>query len=154
MTDVIVRATWPDPSVELTDLRVPELQALAAQVGIRGASKLRKGELVDAISETQNRTDTHPADAGNQTATAAAPPAEPASETAVKKRAPRRATARGGVVTTTAPKAAPVEQHVPAAPKVTVEPKVTVTKVTVPKATAPTAQPVMDAAPREGQIGV
>ena len=66
MTDVIVRATWPDPSVKLTDLRVPELQALAAQVGIRGASKLRKGELVDAISETQNHTDTHQDGTGSQ----------------------------------------------------------------------------------------
>jgi transcription termination factor Rho len=168
VTDVIVRATWPDPSVKLTDLRVPELQALAAQVGIRGASKLRKGELVDAISETQNHTDTHQDSTGSQAATAVAPPAEPAAEPAVKKRAPRRATARGGVVTTTAPKAAPAEAPAAAEPKAA--PAVESNPVksnpveshaveahTAPAAqqTPPTAgQPASDAAPREGQIGV
>ena len=100
---------------------------------------------MDAISETQNHTDTHQADAGNQTATIVAPPAEPAPETAVKKRAPRRATARGGVVTTTAPKAAPAEPKAAAAPKA----------ASAAESAAPAAaQPAADAAPREGQIGV
>ena len=65
-------------------MRLPELQALAAERGITGASKLRKGDLVDAINENQNT----PADGA---ASAAAP----------AKRAPRRATATAGVVTTT-----------------------------------------------------
>ncbi len=43
MTDVVARA-------DLSRLKLPELQALAAERGIAGASKLRKGELVDALS--------------------------------------------------------------------------------------------------------
>ena len=52
MTDLTVRATATD-SIALAKLRLPELQALAAQLGLSGSSKLRKGELVDAISEIQ-----------------------------------------------------------------------------------------------------
>ena len=44
MTDVVARA-------DLSRLKLPELQALAAERGIAGASKLRKGELVDALSD-------------------------------------------------------------------------------------------------------
>jgi transcription termination factor Rho len=43
VTDVDARA-------DLSRLKLPELQALAADRGIAGASKLRKGELVDALS--------------------------------------------------------------------------------------------------------
>ncbi|GAB3032482.1 hypothetical protein GCM10027052_06750 [Parafrigoribacterium mesophilum] len=151
MTDVIVRATWPDPSVKLTDLRVSELQALAAQVGIRGASKLRKGELVDAISEAQNHTDIHQDDAASTASTTA--PTEPAAEAGVKKRAPRRATARGGVVTTTAPKAAPAEpQAAPAAPQATPP---TESHAPAQEAHTPAADQHQDeAAPGESRIGV
>ncbi|MGN6503777.1 MAG: Rho termination factor N-terminal domain-containing protein, partial [Pseudolysinimonas sp.] len=40
-----------DPRIELSRLRLPELQALAAERGIPGAAKLRKGELVDTLAE-------------------------------------------------------------------------------------------------------
>ncbi|TFB99866.1 transcription termination factor Rho [Cryobacterium adonitolivorans] len=40
----------------MTTLRVAELQALAGELGIQGASKLRKGELVDAITANQSNT--------------------------------------------------------------------------------------------------
>ena len=53
MTDLTVRASSTDP-IALAKLRLPELQALAAQLGLGGSSKLRKGELVDAISGIQN----------------------------------------------------------------------------------------------------
>ena len=53
MTDLTVRASGTD-SIALAKLRLPELQALAAELGLSGSSKLRKGELVDAISEIQN----------------------------------------------------------------------------------------------------
>jgi transcription termination factor Rho len=43
VTDVVARA-------DLSRLKLPELQALAAERGMSGASKLRKGELVDALS--------------------------------------------------------------------------------------------------------
>ena len=55
MTDVNLRASAADSSL-LTTLRVAELQALAGELGIQGASKLRKGELVEAISEIQSKT--------------------------------------------------------------------------------------------------
>jgi len=93
VTDQNVRAMGPNDGASLATLRLPELQALAAGLGISGATKLRKGELVDIISETQAgstatpQTDT----AGSSEAQAEAP----------KKRAPRRATAAAGVVTTT-----------------------------------------------------
>ena len=126
MTDPNVRATRPDTGVKLAALRLPELQALAAELGISGASKLRKGELVDTISEIQTAdgasSSAPPERSAAETAavktpaaagTAAASPAadnaaEPAAEpTAPKKRVPRRATATAGVVTTTAPASEP-----------------------------------------------
>jgi transcription termination factor Rho len=67
VTDVNVHATSVDSGAATSALRLPELQALASDLGIVGATKLRKGELVDAINEIQEQT-------------------------AVKKRAPRRAT--------------------------------------------------------------
>ena len=52
MTDVD-SAHRADVRTELSRLRLPELQALAAERGIVGAAKLRKGELVDTLSETE-----------------------------------------------------------------------------------------------------
>ncbi|GIT81962.1 hypothetical protein LLS1_36310 [Leifsonia sp. LS1] len=49
MTDVELHAGGVDTS-DLTALKVAELQALASQLGLQGASKLRKGELVEAIA--------------------------------------------------------------------------------------------------------
>jgi len=96
MTDVNTRAS-------LSALRLPELTALAAELGIAGASKLRKGELVDAINEIQNPTTDAPT--SDAPATDAAPvdstPADVAVEepavvlnapTTPRKRTPRRAT--------------------------------------------------------------
>jgi len=80
VTDVNVHAPSVDSSAT-SALRLPELQALAASLGIVGASKLRKGELVNAINEA---TDNNPT---------AEPVETPAAEAPVaKKRAPRRAT--------------------------------------------------------------
>jgi transcription termination factor Rho len=56
VTDVNVRATNADAPSNLSSLRLPELQALAAELGLSGASKLRKGELVTAISAIQGST--------------------------------------------------------------------------------------------------
>ncbi len=52
MTDVD-SAHRADVRTELSRLRLPELQALAAERGIVGAAKLRKGELVDTLSENE-----------------------------------------------------------------------------------------------------
>ena len=54
MTDVDISSGGANPSVNLTSLRVPELQALAASLGITNVARLRKGELVAAISDAQN----------------------------------------------------------------------------------------------------
>ena len=94
MTDHNVRATGPNAGAPLATLRLPELQALAAELGIAGAAKLRKGELVDTISEAQSSaTAKTESTTESTTGTPDAPP---------KKRAPRRATATAGVVTSTA----------------------------------------------------
>ncbi|WP_194241320.1 transcription termination factor Rho [Galbitalea soli] len=57
VTDVNVRASGADSRAALSALRLPELLALAGERGLVGASKLRKGELVDALNEIQNQND-------------------------------------------------------------------------------------------------
>ena len=52
MTDVELHAGGVDTS-DLSVLKVAELQALAAQLGLQGANRLRKGELVQAIAEAR-----------------------------------------------------------------------------------------------------
>ena len=97
MTDVNVRATSTDSHANLTALRLPELQALAIELGINGASKLRKGELVNAINEVQdNNTAAAPAsetpvEAAAPVEASAAPVDEAPAAPVAKKRAPRRA---------------------------------------------------------------
>ncbi|PPF49232.1 MULTISPECIES: transcription termination factor Rho [unclassified Rathayibacter] len=51
MTDVNTHGSAVDLTADLSGLRVAELQALATGLGLGGASKLRKGELVQAISD-------------------------------------------------------------------------------------------------------
>ncbi len=58
MTDVNVRANAANSRAELGALRIAELQALASSLGLVGTTKLRKGELVNAISEFQDN-ETH-----------------------------------------------------------------------------------------------
>ncbi|RDV44201.1 transcription termination factor Rho [Leifsonia sp. ku-ls] len=60
MTDVELHAGGVDTS-DLTSLKVAELQALAAELGLQGAGRLRKGELVEAIAAA--RAAAAPADA-------------------------------------------------------------------------------------------
>jgi transcription termination factor Rho len=72
VTDPIVRASTADAPADLGTLKLAELQLLATELGVAGVSKLRKGELVDAI--TQNRAES----AGE--AVAAEPDVEPAAE--------------------------------------------------------------------------
>ncbi|MFH6690382.1 Rho termination factor N-terminal domain-containing protein, partial [Cellulosimicrobium funkei] len=56
MTDTIDTATSSATAAggtarngALSTLRLPELQALASQLGVKGTSKMRKGDLVDVI---------------------------------------------------------------------------------------------------------
>jgi transcription termination factor Rho len=85
VTDVNIGASSTDSRAALSALRLPELIALANERGLVGASKLRKGELVDAISaDDENNNNT-------QEPAIEAAPVEAAIE-APRKRASRRAT--------------------------------------------------------------
>jgi transcription termination factor Rho len=82
VTDVNLRAGGADTR-ELTSLKVAELQALAAELGIQGANKLRKGELVEAVAsaraQTSDATDGDAADTNAAVASAEPENVEPES---------------------------------------------------------------------------
>jgi len=121
VTDVNVRATSTGSRASLTALRLAELQALAIELGVSGASKLRKGELVDAISELNENTavDAAPVDEATAAPADVAPVADEAPAAPVaKKRAPRRATtadaeAKAAAAAAAAAEAAPVATEAP-----------------------------------------
>ena len=109
MTDVNTRATRVGSRAALNALRLPELQALAAERGISGASKLRKGDLVDALNDS-NDTDnqgttveTSTPAASNNVELPAAEDFAPAAPVAVKKRASRRVTSADTAAIAAAP---------------------------------------------------
>ncbi|UKF26252.1 transcription termination factor Rho [Clavibacter seminis] len=137
MTDVDTRATIAD----LSALRVSQLQAIASELGIPGGSKLRKGELVTAISEIQAaRGTTAPADetapeaAAAETGDATPAPADDAAAAPVVEGAP----ASEPVVADAAPAAdaAPVADATPAE-----APAAETPAAEAPAADAPTEQP-------------
>jgi transcription termination factor Rho len=108
----------------LNALRLAELQALAVELGLEGASKLRKGELVDAINELNEQNteaveapivEAPVSDAPVSDAPAAAEeaPAAPAA----KKRAPRRATSADAAAKAAAAEAAATETATEVAPE-------------------------------------
>ncbi len=80
MTDPIVRASSANVPADLSTLKLAELQQLATQLGVAGVSKLRKGELVDAI--TQNQADAGGAPAEAATADSPVADVAPAAEAA------------------------------------------------------------------------
>jgi transcription termination factor Rho len=124
VTDPIVRASGADVPADLGALKLPELQQLATELGVVGVSKLRKGELVDAITQTQNPGDAvaEPAvaepvaaEAADSVEPAAAAadavadaPAEPAAADAEPAEAPRRRGSRRATTDTLTP--APVAE--------------------------------------------
>ncbi|WP_158863170.1 transcription termination factor Rho [Leifsonia sp. AG29] len=69
MTDVELHAGGVDTS-DLTSLKVAELQALAAELGLQGATRLRKGELVAAIATARAAGQTEGAEASAADASA------------------------------------------------------------------------------------
>ncbi|QXG77027.1 transcription termination factor Rho [Modestobacter sp. L9-4] len=107
----------------LAGMLLPELQRLAGELGIPGTGKMRKSDLVAAISERQvgesgsngsaapaaehtpaPRADSTPADAGSDSAPSSAPTTDSAAvDTAAVDNAPT-----GGVATSAAPLEAPV----------------------------------------------
>lgn len=120
MSDVDTAATAADRAA-LSRLKLSELQALAAERGISGAAKLRKGELVDSLSGTPE-TDAPQADAPEADApapeafvdevTEAAPAVTAPAADTIPARRSRRATASTEQVAALAvdlPEAAPTE---------------------------------------------
>ena len=63
------------PAADLSALRLPQLQAVASQLGITGTARMRKSELVAAIR-------------GRQQGSAAPPPAAPSRASAPAGSAP------------------------------------------------------------------
>ncbi|WP_078713522.1 transcription termination factor Rho [Agreia bicolorata] len=78
MTDVNLRAPGAETPTALTGLKVAELQALAQSLGINGAARLRKGELVQAITERQAADSAAPAVTADESVVSS--PAEPSAE--------------------------------------------------------------------------
>jgi transcription termination factor Rho len=79
VTDVNLHAQGVDPTTDLSALRVPQLQSLAATLGIPGAAKLRKGELVAAIEAARQNAgsqNTGSQNADNGAADTASTPAQ------------------------------------------------------------------------------
>ncbi len=89
MTDVNIRAISTNSSADLSALKLAELQSLASSLGIAGASKLRKGDLVTAINEHDTNSDTSTVDALARDAAESEQQSEPV---AVRKRTSRRVT--------------------------------------------------------------
>ncbi|MDA2894817.1 transcription termination factor Rho [Mycolicibacterium sp. BiH015] len=91
--DASAVAAAPARRGALTSLVLPELRALAKEIGIEGASGMRKGELIAAIKE--RRGDSNGTSAPkNGTADTASAPAESQSEQAAESQ-PRRRERRG-----------------------------------------------------------
>jgi transcription termination factor Rho len=109
VTDVNTRASAASSLSGLSALKLAELQALASQLGIAGASKLRKGELVTAINETQEPTDELVAET---VAPDGAPevPEQAAEPVVARKRTSRRVTSADteAIAAAEAPAGAPV----------------------------------------------
>ena len=59
------------PTGAISAMRLPELQAVAAQLGVKGTSKMRKSDLVDAINSARSGSGA-PRGAGNARKSASA----------------------------------------------------------------------------------
>ncbi|SFN77332.1 transcription termination factor Rho [Mycetocola miduiensis] len=162
MTNVNIRFDT-ESGANLTSLKVSDLQLLASQWGIQGASKLRKGELVEKISEAQAAAEVDgatlpvvseagaeaPAEAPSQAEVAAVVEApaimaeQPQTETpaeqsapVARKRAPRRATTQSAKEAASVVAPEGVVAEAPAA-QVT---EAQVTEAQAPEAQAPDAE--------------
>ncbi|MCP2031801.1 transcription termination factor Rho [Okibacterium sp. HSC-33S16] len=104
MTNVNIRLNT-ESGANLSSLKVSDLQLLASQWGVQGASKLRKGELVEKIAEAQA------AAAPEESVEAPAVAAEPSADTAVS--APDAAVVQDAPLQATVPAAdAPADELV------------------------------------------
>ncbi|GIG30255.1 transcription termination factor Rho [Cellulomonas marina] len=141
MTDTIQPAVSTSggsaPDAAIAAMRLPELQALAAQLGVRGTSKMRKGDLVQAIRGASGGQRPQPLETSRTATTVTADGTDAAPATRAPRRratratAPADATAASAEVTaTTTPTTAP-----------------TTTPSTTPSTTAGAAAPGADERP-------
>jgi transcription termination factor Rho len=116
VTDVNVGAPSADSRAALSALRLPELVALANERGLVGASKLRKGELVNALSDND---ETNPSDGSIEAV-------EQALDAAVAEQvvaAPKKRTSRRATTADAEAALAAAEAQAAATPEVAAEPE-------------------------------
>ena len=77
-------------SGSLTSMLLPDLRALASEVGVKGTSGMRKGDLIAAIKERRGESNGAPAAAPTAAAPAAAEPAPAATQQADATEAPQQ----------------------------------------------------------------
>lgn len=73
----------------ISTLRLPELQAMASELGVKGTSKMRKGDLVQAISDARGGSRSQPLEPRRTESSASTVVAEPPAKAPRAARAPR-----------------------------------------------------------------
>lgn len=97
---------------ELTALRLPELRKIAGELGLKGTSGLRKGELINAISSARSGGNT--SSAAPAAKSTPAPAAETAPEETPARRGRRRVTASPTTPSSDGVQQAPQAESAPA----------------------------------------
>ncbi|BCJ42653.1 hypothetical protein GCM10010168_06050 [Actinoplanes ianthinogenes] len=124
----------------LSAMLLPELQSLAASLGISGTARMRKGELITAITERQSGGSAA-AEPAPRPRTEAAPAAAPAQPAPAEK--PKTAAAPAE----TTPAAPPAAEAAPAAERPSRRSRERAARESAPRETAPAAQPAVETAP-------
>nr|WP_319943640.1 transcription termination factor Rho [Nocardia aurantia] len=99
----------------LTGMLLPQLRALAGELGIRGTSGMRKGDLIAAIKENQATTPSKPVRGGRGEAKAGGKAEAPVAKTETAVKAPPAAKSDAAVKTEPAAKSEPAVKAEPAA---------------------------------------
>jgi transcription termination factor Rho len=142
-TEIAAAAPASTGTVDLSTLRLPQLQAVASQLGISGTGRMRKSELLEAIQTKQNGGS--PAAPPARTSRRAAAPAGAPTRTRTTPTPATRATAEPiAAAAPAASAAAPARAET--APAETA-PAVTAPAETAPAAAAPARKSVATVAP-------